>query len=565
MGRFLTCRLWALSLVSVLGCDGMISDPNGSPSEVPGAIEQPAPRPGETPNPELCSDIAQAPMRRLSRAEYRATIEDLFPSVSVTFDLVEDPNDHGFENRAELLSPQPLLIEQYAEIAAEVAAQAIENTSAWLPCDPATDGEEECGRRVLEEVGLRIFRRPLTAEELARYEAFMAAERALGDFETSVQLALEAMLQAPQFLYRLEMGVPGGTGGAVPEGAIALSPYEIATRLSYLVWGSAPDDVLLARAAADELATPEQREAEVRRMLESPRASDMLVEFHRQWLDFDRLAEEPKDDGRYPEYTSELSQAIREESDRFVSQVVWAGDGTLRSLLTSTEIEVNAVLAEHYGLPAPAGTEWVSASLDPIERAGILTRANFLASRAHRLEGSPPLRGVFVFERILCRTPLSPPPDADLTEPASTGSGERTNRQLFEERTSPPECRGCHSVFDGLGYAFEQYDAIGRYRTTDNGLPVDTTGTFSADDEVWDIADAVDLSQHLAESGEVMSCVAGHWYEYLAGAETSAADQCRVAEVYDAFERSGGDVRELLVAYARQPAFAFRPAYEVGR
>jgi hypothetical protein len=244
---------------------------------------------------------------------------------------------------------------------------------------------------------------------------------------------------------------------------------------------------------------------------------------------------------------------------------MWSGDGTLSALLTSRHTEANALLAEHYGLPVPAGTEWAAATLDSGERAGILTRAGFLAGRAHRLEGSPPLRGVFVFERILCRTPLSPPPDADLTEPASTGTGERTNRQLFEERTSPPACAGCHAVFDGLGYAFERYDAIGRYRTTDNGLPVDTTGTFSADGEVWEIDDAVDLSEHLAQSDEALSCVAGHWYDYVSGSASSAADQCRVAEIYSAFERSGGDVRELLVAFARQPELAYRPAFEAGR
>lgn len=562
----LTRDLWALSLLLVAGCSGFIDDPRALAGDGgPDVTDRRAPRPGETPNPDLCTEVPEAPVRRLSRAEYRATMEDLFPDVRVTFDLVRDPNEHGFENRAELLNPQPLLIEQYSEVAAEVAARAIESPETLLPCDPALDGEDACGRQFLEDVGERIFRRPLTSDEVARYETFMVAERASSDFETAVQLALEAMLQSPQFLYRLEMGLPAMADGSVPEGAIPLSQYEIATRLSYLVWGSAPDAELLARARAGELATPDQREAEVRRMLASRRASDMLVEFHRQWLDFDRLYDEPKDGDRYPAYTEELSQAMREESDRFVSQVMWAGDGTLRSLLTSNQTEVNAALAEHYGLPAPPGSEWVAAGLDPSERAGILTRAGFLAGRAHRLEGSPPLRGVFVFERLLCRTPLTPPPDADLTEPASSGGGDRTNRQLFEERTSPPECAGCHAAFDGLGYAFERYDAIGQYRATDNGLPVDSTGTFTADGEVWDIQDAVDLSEHLASSEEVMSCVAGHWYDYASGSESSAEDQCRVAEVWSAFERSGGDVRELLVAFARQAAFAYRPAFEAGR
>jgi hypothetical protein len=553
----------AVALSALAACNGVIFDPGAGPGGT-GTPTPTTPRPGMTPNPDLCTAVAPSPVRRLSRAEYRATVRDLFPGVSVDYDLVSDPAEHGFENRAELLTPQPLLIEQYSDVAAEVAAQAIVDTASWMPCDPGVDGEDACARTFLSEIGERIFRRPLTADEVDRYSAFIAAESALADFETGVQLALEAMLQAPQFLYRMEVGDPAGASSL--DGAVALSAWEVATRMSYLFWGSTPDDVLLDKARAGELSTPEEREAEARRLLDDPRAAGMLVEFHRQWLDFDQIADEPKDPDRYPEYTSALSDAIREESDRFVSRVMWQGEGTVEALLTSRETEVNDVLAELYGVPAPSGGGWAEATLEEAERAGILTRASFLTGRAHRLEGSPPLRGVFVYERILCRTPPSPPPDADLTEPASSsGSTAMTNRQLFEERTSPTACRGCHSTFDGLGNAFEHYDAIGRFRAVDNGQPVDPTGTFSADGETWTIDDAIDLSGHLATSDEALGCVAGHWFDYVSGQQSSAEDQCRVAAVYDAFSASGGDIRELLVAFATRPELAHRSAYEVGR
>jgi len=555
-------RCVLLSVLVLSGCMGFVGDPGAGPGAPGSPGEGEPPPPGTITNPDVCTDLAPAPVRRLSRAEYRATIRDLFPDVSVDYELVSDPSAHGFENRAELLSPQPLLIEQYSDVAAEVAAAAIVDQAPWMPCDPSLDGEDACGRTFIEQVGRRIFRRPLTTEEVDRYDAFLTSERDLADFDTGVQLTLEAMLQAPDFLYRLEFGTPDGSAF---DAALSLTSYEVATRMSYLFWGSGPDDELLARADAAELSSPEQREAEARRMLADPRASDMLVEFHRQWLDFDRIDEEAKDADRYPDYSNALTRAIREESDRFVSRVMWEGEGTVQALFTSRETEVNDLLADHYGVSVGAGGGWAPADLDATERSGILTRANFLTGRAHRLEGSPPLRGVFVYERILCRTPPSPPADADLTEPASTGSGARTNRELFEERTSGPACAGCHATFEGLGYAFENYDAVGQFRVTDNGLPVDATGTFSADGEEWAIEDAVDLSDHLANSGEALSCVAGHWFEYASGRETTAEDQCRVASVFDELEASGGDIREMLIAFATRPEFTHRPAFEAGR
>ncbi len=549
---------FAVGLVALgAACTGTVVQPTHR------AEDPEPPPPGTVVDPSLCTPVAEAPVRRLSRAEYRATLAALFPDVTVDYELVSDPTEHGFENRAELLNPQPLLIEQYSEVAAEFAAAAIGDMPSWMPCDAASAGEAACARTFLEVIGERIFRRPLTAEELGRYEAFLLAERDMADFETGVQLTLEALLQSPQLLYRIEVG--DAAAEPLVDGALRLTSFEVASRLSYLVWGTGPDQALLERARAGELETPEQREAEVRRMLDEPRARDMLVEFHRQWLDFDQIANEPKDATRYPSYDAALEAAAREESDRFVARVMWEGEGTVEALLTSRETEVNDALAGLYGVSAPPAGEWAPATLDGSERAGILTRAGFLAGRAHRLEGSPPLRGIFIWERLLCRTPPAPPADADLSEPAASGSGALTNRELFEERTSPGACRGCHARFDGLGFAFERYDAIGRHRDLDNGQPVDPTGTFDADGARWEIDDAVDLSAQLAQSPEVEACVTGHWYAYAAGRAGAVEDQCRVAAAYEAFEASGGDVRELLVAFATSPEFIHRPTYQVGR
>jgi hypothetical protein len=304
----------------------------------------------------------------------------------------------------------------------------------------------------------------------------------------------------------------------------------------------------------------EARETEARRLLADPRASAMFVEFHRQWLDFDRLSQEPKDPKTFPAYTAELTAAIREESDRFVALVFGStGDGTLKSFLTGTKTEVNAPLAKLYGVTGPA-TGWAAVDLKATERAGFLTRSNFLASRAHQLAGSPPLRANYILQRLLCMTVPPPPGNADLSEPASKMStgGAKTNRQLFDERIAPATCKACHSAFMPLGYALENYDAIGQYRTTDNGLPVDATGHFAMGDVDWQLNGPIDLSAKLADSPVAQGCVANNWLEYALGRELETADQCRMAKLSVALADAGGDIREMLIALIKSSEFVYR-------
>ena len=388
----------------------------------------------------------------------------------------------------------------------------------------------------------------MSAEERQSYLQFIADMTQQIDFEAAIELAVSALMQAPQFTYRIEIG----------DGDGLVTPHELASRLSYLLWQSMPDDALMAAAEAGELTTPAQIEAQARRMMERPRARQAMIDFHRQWLEFDRVQDEAKEPGSFPDWGPELRAAIREEVDRFVGGVIFDGDGTIASLLTSRSSWVNEPLAMHYGLDPVDG--WTEVELPANERSGILTRSDFLAGQSHETNGSPILRGVFVIERLLCSGLGAPPANADTSTPErAPGSGPVTNRTLFEERTAPAQCQGCHAQINGIGFAFEHYDATGRYRTKDDTLPVDATGTIVGTDVDGPYDGAIELSQRLAQSRSVSDCVATNWIRYATGRRVEPEDACLVERARSSLAASGGDVRELLIDIVTSPEFARGP------
>lgn len=498
--------------------------------------------------------LGQIPLRRLSRVEHRNTVEDLLYGLALdTPELPKDPVEAGFENSARLLSAPPLWVEQ-SELTASQAAQAAlvdpATRARILPCKSWSTRAEQtaCADAFLSGFGARAFRRPLTADERQRYLAFIAEVSAEIDFEAAIELAVTALMQAPQFTYRLELGAGDGR----------VTAYELASRLSYLLWQSMPDETLLAAAAADQLATPAQLEAQARRMLGEPRARQAMVDFHRQWLDFDRVLEEPKEPGAFPDWGPELRTAIREEVDRFVAGVMLDGDGTLASLLTSRKSWVDAELAAHYGLAPVSG--WTEVELPASERSGILTRSDFLAGQAHETNGSPVLRGVFVIDRLLCAGLAAPPAGADTSTPErAPGSGPITNRALFEQRTAPAQCQGCHVQINGIGFGFEHFDAAGAFRTLDDTLPVDASGTLVGTDVDGPYDGAIALSERLAHSATVRDCAASHWLRYTLGRRIETADACLQGRAERALAASGGDVRELLIEIVTSPEFVRGP------
>jgi hypothetical protein len=504
--------------------------------------------------------VKASAVRRLSHTEYNRTVQALFPGLKIPRqEFAADLLVKGFENNAEAMNPSPILTEQYVDAARLIAEIAASEPAAVLPCMPSGD-DMGCASAFIAKFGRDAFRRPLTGEEQSRYEAFFSQQMSELRFDAAFELTLQAFLLSPQFLYRLEpIGEVEKSGDVV-----ALDDYAMASRLSYLVWQSMPDAELFEAAQNGELHTIAQVEVQARRMLEAPAATDAIIDFHRQWLDFDRLLTEDKDPGMFPEWNDDLQAAMREESNRFVARVFGVeGTGSVAELLTSNVSFVNRDLAELYGVEAP-GDDWQQVSLPEDERAGLLTRANFLASRAHSTNGSPPLRGVAVLDALLCSRPPSPPPTLDTSAPANGGKSPVTNRELFEARTGREECQGCHKSINGIGYGLEAFDSVGRFRAEDNGVPVDASGELvSTGNMDGPYRGAIELSQKLARSTQLEQCAVTNWYRFALGREAKPNDSCKIDELARAMQAGGGDVRELLVAIATSHEFMHRKVASV--
>jgi len=508
--------------------------------------------------------VGPAPLRRMSNREYLNALADLFPDQSPSLPpLPADTTLAGFENAAEAQQPSDVRIARFEAIAnlyAEGATRDAASVQALVGCDSwATPTQEAaCARQLIERTGRRLFRRPVTAEEQDRFTQRFAAWKASIDFEAAVQLTLSAMLQSPQFLYRAEP-VPAPSGRAPVLATV--EPYAMASRLSFFLWESVPDDALLDAAASNQLQTEAQIRAQAARMLDDPRARRMLWDFHRQWLGLERvLADEhqvrtPEID---PGWTASTPANTVEESRRFVENV--APGGTLRDLLTSRRAWVNGDLARIYGLPAPADpTAWQEVELPAAERGGLLTRAAFLAGTSHRGGTSPPIRGNAIQLRMLCRLPVQPPPDADLSMPvAAPDDGPKTNRMLFEFRTSPPACQGCHIGLNGFGFGFEHYNAAGGFQSQEQGLPIDATGVITGTDVDAPFDGALALSLALGDSEDVYRCAAQQWLRFALGRAPVGAELPIVNELSTQFLATGGDLRALVLDIVTAPTFRMR-------
>ena len=519
-GAIYTIRqlVFASALTLLLACEGIIGATdggNGSDGPARGTeafICQ---------NPSAIT-LGSSPVRRLTNSEYENTVRDLLGGNIPQ--LPEQPSDAvlegSFENDALSLGPSDVRIARYETAAMTLGAHAVSDSnsrSRILPCESA---DSDCAWQFVESFGKRAFRRPLTDAELSRWFDFFEAQRTSIDFEAAVQLTVSAMLQTPQFLYRLE-SEGSDLGGNQQE----LSQHELASRLSYLLWETMPDDQLLAAADAGELGTDAQLEEQARRLLGDSRARDAVRNFHRQWLYLDRVLDEDKVSDLFPMWGSQARASAKEEALRFIENTFFNG-GTVEELFTSNVAYVDNVMSVLYDVPAPA-EPWAQVELDPSERAGLLSRVAFLAGFAHEANGSPPLRGVFVMERLLCEPRPAPPANADTSAPqADPDQGPKTNRELFEERVAPSACQGCHVRIDGFGFGFENYDAAGMFREQDNGLPVDATGFANGIGNDADYEGAVELQNLLGESEVVRDCVAKQWFTYANGRPMEPADTC---------------------------------------
>jgi len=502
-------------------------------------------------------EVAEMPLPRLTRHELRHTLTDLLGAPFET-DLALPSDARGIHGFIEGDAVSTVDARNLMNLAEAFAAEVKTGSPLLEPCDPSTTGEVECAERFVERFGRRAYRRHLEPEEVTALVSLYEDARAVAelDHDEGIAAVTEAMVQSPHFLYRRELGP---RAAQEVEGVVVLDPDEVASRLSYLLWSSLPDDALFAAADARALASSEQLEAQARRMLDDPRADRMVDDFHLQWLDIEEISTAVKDVDAFPAATEELMGSMEEETRRFARWVMLGdGDGTLEQLLTAPTSLVDARLAALYGVDAPA-QPFTPTALDPSERAGILTQPAFLARHAGTALSNPARRGKTLSERLLCRALPPPPDDIPALVPPEEGA---TTRQQFEQHALDPACRGCHQLIDPLGFSLEHYDAIGGYRQQEQGTPIDASGSLDLDGDTLSFSSMVELAPRLAGSAHVRECVATQWFRYAMGRAELDADQTSRTMIYETFEDSGFDLRELIVAIVTSPSFRERAPSE---
>ncbi len=524
---------------------GVPGGPGALPPGIP-AIPPPMACKATTPGP--------SPMRRLTRREYGNTVRDLLKVTEnpATGFAPETQSLLGFNNTAVTQAVSTVLAEQLEGGAASLAALAIKDMPKLLKCDSVVMGEDNCFRNFVSDFGAHAFRRPLTQPEKDRYFMFFSGHKAKYGFAPAVELVLQAMLQSPHFLYRVEFGV-AATAGAT---SVKLTHYEMASRLSYLLWSSMPDDALLQAAAENRLGTPAEIATQAERMLNDPKARPAIGGFYGQWLDLEGLESQTKDARIYPKFTPAMPALWRKETESFIDDLVFKGDGKLETMLQADYTFANKTLATFYGYTGPT----TDATFDKVKhdgkRLGLLTQASVMAAQANENQSSPVRRGVFIRESLLCQHPVPPPDDLMVTPPAIKAS--QTTRERFSIHTTVPLCAGCHKQLDPVGFAFENFDGIGGYRTTDQGKPVDASGELVGTDVDGTVTGAVELSKRLAGSEQVRSCVVKKWFQYGHGREDTAEDTCSLEILKGQFKATGGNLKTLLLSLTQTPAFQFK-------
>jgi hypothetical protein len=510
-----------------------------------------------TPNP------GPAPLRRLDRFEYDNTIRDLLRETTLypySADFPVDESGAGFTNNAYAMQVYPVLAETYLNAAEKIAARAVTRLSSLYSCDIATAGPDACATKFIAAFGRRAFRRPLTADEQTAYLALFKTGSTPPEgatFEDGVSLVIETFLVSPHFLYRVELPVPA-QGGAI---AAPVPPYEMATRLSYFLWGSMPDDTLLAAADAGALATQAQVLVQAQRMMQDSRAHGAVAMFHSEWLELQ--SDVQKDPKTFPGWSSQFALAQYFETQTFLEQVFW-GDGHLATLLTAPYTYANQAVTQFYDgsgpmgpIPSPTLAMYSKITLDPTERAGFLTQGAFLGSHANPVRTSPTRRGKFVREKLLCQPLPAPPPNVPVQ--LVDVSPDASLRDRLSQFTAPPACQTCHRLMDPIGFAFEHYDAIGQWRTKDGSWPIDSSGTLTATDVDGPFDGAVALVKRLSTSTEVSDCVATQWFRFATGRTETDADKCTLQSIQQQFIASQQDMRTLPVAIATSDALRYRP------
>ena len=511
---------------------------------------------GQVPTPVMPSaglDVAASGLRRLTAEQYRNTVRDLLqmPAAKDLVPVGSLPSDGSLGERfasnvASVLGPADG--DKYADAADVLANKAAENLTNLVPCAPAS-GNADCAGKFIEAFGRRAFRRPLTPAEVTRYKAVYTAG---GDFTTGVRMVISAFLQSPKFLYLIEV-VPADGVGKVLE----LDAWALAARLSYFLLNSMPDDQLFAAAESGALKNPDEIGKQVTRLVGDARFKETVNYFHDQWMELELLRSAEKEPMLFPAWNAALKTAQEEQIRRFVQGVMFEGDGKLETLLTASYSYVSGPLYALYGLTPPAGAAanaWTKVDLDPKQRIGLMTHPGIMSAMAHEDRTSFILRGKLVREALLCTPMPPPPPGVDASE--TNIDPKLTAQERAAQHRKDPSCASCHANFDPLGFAFEIYDGLGKFRTTDvTGKPIDSRAEITGTSVDGPAADAIDLMKKLGSAKDVRNCVAQQWLKFALGRDLDDKEDASTLEALSkALDESGGKMPDMMGAIARSNA-----------
>ena len=553
-------RPWIMGLVGLLvGCVGRIESPGSGPSPAPSTPSTPA-TPVAPADPRACADDTLSPtprLRRLAFTEYDRSVRDL-----LTLDV-----SPSTELGPEVDGVTPTLWSGAKVAASQVAARFAADGAALarvVGCG-ATPDADACAADFVARFGRRAYRRPLTAEESQRYAALWDARAELtqaGTFEAGIGLLVEAMLQSPGFLLRVERG-------AAVDGVVPLDGYERATRVAYALWGAGPDDALLDAAAAGDLDTAAGVRQQALRMVGPEfdvQVAAMLRGAHADWLGMAGAyaqfwSNTQRDPALFPEFYPGIDAELREEVLRF-TEAVALSDGAFGALFTGDQTHVTPALAAIYGVAHPTGAGWSPVSLDPALRPGLLSRAGFLGTHGRYSRGSLIYRGAFVQKRVLCRAIGAPPAGADATPLPESTEDLRTTRQRIEAMTSAPSCAQCHEkLINPAGFPLEFFDGIGRHRTTDNGAAVDGHSTFVLDGREVTVDSPKAYAEALGGSFEAPRCYVSRFIQHTF-ADGAARLGCEDVRLADYLADPQHSLRGFLVELVSSPRFLSRSAQE---
>lgn len=539
------------------GTDATTDAGTGSTGEPTGGTSgEPTGTSGDTTGGEAAYEPAPGGMRRLLAHQYVNSVRYLLgDAAAVAAAPTADYPLNGFDAiGAAELALQSSAIEEVEASAMAIATAAVAapaRLGEHVPCVLAPQPPQDCYQQVASDLGRLAWRRPLVGVEVDRLVAIAEAARTWGDgdFGVGLKYELSALLQVPDFLYMIEVGVPSGDDPARRD----LTPLELATRMSFFLIGRTPDAALLTAAEAGELATDAQARAAAEAMVASPEARATLATFYKELLFLRDVPGLNKNADLFPQFTPELAAAMVEETLRLINNVVWDQNIDIHTIFDADFTFVDNGLAALYGLPAPgvAGFKIVEPPPEQM-RAGILGHASFLARFAHPAQTSPTRRGVFIRTKLLCDAVAPPPPGVDTTLPEGDPNMPQTMKQKLTKHMEDPSCSGCHAMIDPIGLALENYDALGQFRTLDQGLTIDPSASVA---DLGEFASARDLAALLVEDPRVAMCVIKNFIRGGLGHVERPGQLGALGDLEDGFIADGYRLQSLLVDLTTSPVF----------